>query len=223
LESVGSVEHRAVAREAVRRSVVVLKNEGLLPISPQVRRVFVAGKNAHDLGNQCGGWTIEWQGAGGRITEGTTILEGIRERVPEADVTHEAFGEGIDGSYDVGIVVLGESPYAEFRGDRQNGLRLDEEDVNALDRVARAGVPTVVVLVSGRPLVLTESLPKMNALVAAWLPGSEGAGVADVLFGRHPETGRLPVAWPRSEDHLRHDPDGPGSEPLFPCGHGFRW
>lgn len=224
LGGVGSPAHRAIARRAVRASLVLLKNEGgILPLGGAARRIFVAGKSADDLGNQAGGWTIHWQGASGDLIPGTTILEGIRDRAgAAATVTYARDASGIDASYDVAVVVIGETPYAEWPGDRDaSGLALDAEDTRTLDAVKRSGVPTVVVLVSGRPLLVTERLPDWRALVAAWLPGSEGAGVADVLFGDHAPTGTLPITWPRSAERMPVHSDDPGADPLFPFGFGM--
>jgi beta-glucosidase len=136
-------------------------------------------------------------------------------------VTHAADGSGIDGSYDVAIVVVGERPYAEWLGDRADALELDAEDLEALAAVRRSGVPAVVILVSGRPLVVTDLLPDWAAFVAAWLPGSEGQGVADVLFGDFAPTGALPVSWPRSASRLPVNVGDPSYDPLFPFGFGL--
>jgi beta-glucosidase len=217
---VGSAVHRALARRAVRESLVLLKNDGILPLAKTTRRIFVAGRSADDIGNQAGGWTIDWQGRSGDIIPGTTILESIRAAVaPGTKVTHARDASGIDGSYDVAIAVVGETPYAEWVGDRTDSLGLDSEDEDTLAALRRSGVPTVVVLVSGRPLVVTREIPSWRAFVAAWLPGSEGQGVADVLFGDAAPTGRLPRSWPRSTSQV----DAPFSDPLFPYGFGLTY
>jgi beta-glucosidase len=222
-ESFGSAEHRAVAREAVRKSLVLLKNEnGALPLAKSASRIHVAGKSADDIGNQCGGWTITWQGASGAITTGTAILQGIRAAVlGGASVTYSRDGSGADGA-DVGIVVVGETPYAEGLGDRSD-LSLAAEDVAAVRAVRRARVPTVVVLVSGRPLVLEGVLADADAVVAAWLPGTEGAGVADVLFGDFAPTGKLSHSWPRSMAQVPVNWGDAVYEPLYPYGHGLSY
>ncbi len=178
---------------------MLLKNDGrVLPLSKMTRRVHVAGRNADDLGNQCGGWTISWQGSSGAITTGgTTILQAIRAAVQGgASVTYAVDGSGAAGA-DVGVVVIGETPYAEGAGDRSD-LSLSAADVAAVQAVKRAGVPVVVVLVSGRPLILDAILGDADAIVAAWLPGTEGTGVADVLFGDYAPTGKLSHSWPRA-------------------------
>jgi beta-glucosidase len=221
--SFGSPEHRAVARRAVRESMVLLKNAGhILPLSRQARRVHVAGKNADDLGSQCGGWTIDWQGKSGTPTQGTTILSALRAALaPGTEVSYSQDGSGAAGA-DVGVVVVGERPYAEFKGDRAD-LSLDAQDLAAIANVKRAGIPVVVVVVSGRPLVLGDALEMGDALLAAWLPGSEGEGVADVLLGDAAPVGKLPFSWPRTLAQLPIHFDDPGAEPLFPYGFGLTY
>jgi beta-glucosidase len=235
LDEVGSTPHRALARQAVAKSQVLLKNRGkLLPLSGK-ERIYVAGSNADDIGNQAGGWTVAWQGLSGDIIPGNTILEGIRQVAPRARVTFSEDASAPTAGNDVGIVVVGETPYAEGFGDvggplwQDNGvprepktMRLNAADRAAVDRVCGAIDDCVVVVVSGRPLVLTDQLGRMDALVAAWLPGSQGEGVADVLFGRRPFTGRLSMTWPRT---LEQEPINVGDRryhPLFPYGWGLR-
>ncbi|MER7456028.1 glycoside hydrolase family 3 N-terminal domain-containing protein [Micromonospora sp. NPDC126480] len=220
--TLGSATHRELAREAVAKSQVVLKNGGALPLRTS-SRIFVAGRSADDIGNQSGGWTITWQGSSGNITPGTTILQGIRNTVGSAGtVTYSRTGSGIDSSYDVAVAVVGETPYAEGEGDRPAGLGLDATDLNTINTLRAAGVPVVVVLVSGRPLDVAAQLPNWNALVAAWLPGTEGQGVADVLFGVRQPTGKLPVTWMQSAGQQPIN-DGDGKPPLFPYGHGLSY
>jgi beta-glucosidase len=222
--TVGSAEHRALAREAVQKSLVLLKNDGdVLPLPTANQRIFVAGKSADNIGYQSGGWTITWQGSSGNITPGTTILQGIRNTVaPSTTVTYHHTGAGIDSSYDVAIAVIGETPYAEGAGDRPGDMGLDSTDLNTLATLRAAGVPLVVVLVSGRPLDIAAHLPNWDALVAAWLPGTEGQGVADVLFGVVGPTGKLPVTWMASASQQPIN-DGDGKTPLFPFGFGLEY
>lgn len=223
LPLVGSAAHRAVACEAVRKSLVLLKNDGALPLSRDVSLVLVAGQAADDVGLQCGGWTITWQGGRGDITPGTTLLAGIRAAVFEnTTVRYDPAGEfdATEPPADVGLVVLSEEPYAEGEGDRAD-LSLTEADVALLDRVRARCRKLVVVLLSGRPLIVTEHLPQWDAFVAAWLPGTEGQGVADVLFGEVPFSGKLPFTWPRSMDQIPLSALRAGEEPpLFPYGSG---
>ena len=221
---INSAAHRALARRAVRSSLVLLKNEqSLLPLAKDGLKIFVAGKNADNVGHQCGGWTLTWQGGSGRTVPGTSILDGIREVVGSAGtVDFAADGVGAD-RHDVAIVVIGEEPYAEFRGDRPapDTLCLDDDDLRVVERVAASCVPTVAVLVSGRPLVITGQLAHWNALVVAWLPGTEGGGVADVLFGEATPTGKLPHSWPRSAEQVPINIGDADYDPLFPYGFGL--
>jgi beta-glucosidase len=224
--AVGSSEHRAIARQAVRESQVVLVNkQATLPLPETLSQVFVAGNAADDLGMQCGGWTIAWQGSTGRITEGTTVLEAIRRAVPKARVDYSAAGDAPAGAQ-TAIVVIGERPYAEGQGDRKS-LDLDPGDVALVKRVKAAGMRTIVVLFSGRPMMLDSILPEADAIVAAWLPGTEGDGVADVLFGRYRPTGTLSHTWPTdmSQVPINVGPksEKPGAVPLFEYGFGLRY
>ncbi len=220
----GSAEHRQVARECVRQSLVLLKNEHkALPVSKSLRRIHVAGKSADDLGNQCGGWTISWQGASGAVTTGgTTILQSIRSAVsPRTQVTYAKDGAGAAGA-DIGIVVVGETPYAEFSGDRDD-LGLSADDLAAVANVKRQGIPVVVVLLSGRPLIIDAVLKDADAFVAAWLPGTEGQGVADVLFGDYRPTGKLSHSWPRSMAQIPINVGDARYDPLFKYGYGLSY
>ncbi|WP_370415857.1 glycoside hydrolase family 3 N-terminal domain-containing protein [Streptomyces fradiae] len=223
LAGVGSAEHRAVAREAAAASQVLLKNAGgVLPLKP-TQNVYVAGSNADDLGNQAGGWTVTWQGASGRTTTGTTILEAMKKSAdPGATLTWSKDASAPTAGHDVGVVVVGETPYAEGMGDVGNGhdLKLSAADQAAVDRVC-AAMPCAVLVVSGRPQLLGDRLPAIDALVASWLPGTEGDGVADVLYGRKPFTGQLPVSWPKSETQLPLNVGDASYDPQFPYGWGL--
>lgn len=197
LEMVGCAEHRALARKAVRKTLILLKNDGGLPLSKSADRLLVAGQPANDIGYQCGGWTIDWMGKPGPITPGTTILDGICEQVgANTAVTFSPTGE-FEERAEVALVVLAEEPYAEGMGDRHD-LTLNEEQVALLERVRPQCDKMVVVLFSGRPVILTDQLPMMDAFVAAWLPGTEGNGVTDVLFGDYPFVGKLKYTWPKT-------------------------
>ena len=219
----GSQEHRDLARQAVRESLVLLKNEGVLPIKKDTPKIMVAGSNADDIGNQAGGWTISWQGKSGDIIPGTTILQGIKNTVSEnTKVDYVKWPEPTEvQGYDFGVVVVGERPYAEGQGDKQD-LGLGDGDRRAIQNVCGA-MKCVVVVVSGRPMILTDDLPKMNALVAAWLPGSEGQGVADVLFGDANFTGKLPISWPRNMEQLPINVGDAKYDPLFAYGFGLKY
>ncbi|MEU2244619.1 glycoside hydrolase family 3 N-terminal domain-containing protein [Streptomyces sp. NPDC018338] len=223
LATVGSAEHRAVAREAAAASQVLLKNAGdVLPLKP-AQNVYVAGSNADDLGNQAGGWTVSWQGASGRTTTGTTILEAMRKSAdPGTTLTYSKDASAAVEGHDVGVVVVGETPYAEGMGDVGNGhdLELSAADKAAVDRVC-AAMPCAVLVVSGRPQLIGDRLPAIDALVASWLPGTEGDGVADVLYGRKPFTGQLPVSWPKSESQLPLNVGDTRYDPQFPYGWGL--
>jgi beta-glucosidase len=219
----GSEEHREVARRAVRESLVLLKNEGdALPLAKDITRIHVAGRGANDIGMQSGGWTIEWQGQMGEITEGTTILEGIRGAVVAGTaVTYSRDGTGAEGA-DVVVVVVGEEPYAEMNGDDLD-LELSAEDHATVANAASAGMPVVVVLLSGRPMILGDVLDVSDALVAAWLPGTEGQGVADILFGDFAPTGKLSFTWPRSVEQQPINIGDEDYDPLFEYGYGMTW
>ncbi len=222
--SFGSAAHRTVARQAVRESLVLLKNEkATLPLAKTARRIHVAGPGADDLGMQCGGWTIDWQGSpGNHVPGGTSILTAIRNSVsPQTAVTFSHDGTGAEGA-DFGVVVIGERPYAEGLGDSID-LSLPKESLAAMANMKKSGIPLVVVLLSGRPVILGDIPEQAQALVAAWLPGSEGQGVADVLFGDCPPTGRLSHSWPRSVSQLPLNYGDKNYDPLFPLGFGLKY
>ncbi|KAH7838152.1 hypothetical protein Vadar_022634 [Vaccinium darrowii] len=229
LETVGCKLHRELAREAVRKSLVLLKNakdpkKPFLPLDRNAKKILVAGTHADDLGYQCGGWTISWVGSSGRTTIGTTILDAIKEAV--GDETEVVFEQnpspdtftGQDFSY--AIVAVGEPPYVESGGDDPN-LIISFNGSEIISSVADR-VPTLAILISGRPLVIEPSLlEKVDALVAAWLPGSEGGGITDVIFGDHEFHGRLPITWFRSVDQLPMRYGENSYDPLFPLGFGL--
>jgi beta-glucosidase-like glycosyl hydrolase len=220
---IGSPEHRQVAREAAAASQTLLRNENdLLPLAADAS-VYVAGSGADSLGRQLGGWTASWQGSVEAVTEGTSIIAGMQEVAPNAAITFSEHASEPIGDADVGVVVVAEDPYAEGVGDAGAGehdMAVSEADAAAIDTVC-AAVDCVVIVVSGRPIELTSHLAEVDALVAAWLPGSEGAGVADPLFGATPYGGRLPVTWPRATDQEPMNVGDPAYDPLYPFGFGL--
>jgi len=284
--SFGSQAHREVAREAVRKSLVLLKNEGdILPLRHDAR-VLVTGKNAHNRGHQCGGFTVAWQGVNDKkpidtgiyddvdrekvrdgaesqapsynslIVGGTSVWEGISRAAPNA-VLSEDGSDADPALHDVAIVVIGEVPYAEMLGDIRveglaKGLRISKgstsdagveaipvmkqgpygthlylhqlhpEDIATIERIRAKGVPVVCVMICGRPLVIERELEASQAFVVAWFPGSEGQGVADVLFGDYPVQGRLGFSWPRYDDENWNLGDA-DYNPRFPYGFGLRY
>lgn len=222
--SFGSQQHRRVARQAVRESLVLLKNDAdLLPVAKNIRHIHVAGRGADNIGMQCGGWTVAWQGGMGNITTGgTTLLAAVRQAVSaDTTVTYSLDGAGAAGA-DLGIAVIGETPYAEGVGDRSD-LSLAAEDVKVVDNLKAAGMPVLVILLSGRPLILGKVLDRADALLAAWLPGTEGGGIADVVFGDFTPAGRLSFTWPRSMAQIPINKGDADYDPLFPFGFGLSY
>ncbi|TVR18906.1 MAG: beta-glucosidase [Anaerolineaceae bacterium] len=222
LDDVGCAAHRATAREAVQKSLVLLKNDNdALPLSKSTERVLLAGRGADDIGMQCGGWTIEWQGGMGDIVDGTTLRDALNAELSSESVIYDSTAEFGDVHAPVGIVAVGEAPYAEGFGDNGH-LVLCDEDIAAIEKTRAHCDRLIVVLFSGRPLVITEQVALADAFVVAWWPGTEGAGMTDLLFGDVAFTGKLNHSWPRSLDQLplsrlkAHD-----QPPLFPLGHGL--
>ncbi|MBN1576932.1 MAG: glycoside hydrolase family 3 C-terminal domain-containing protein [Chitinispirillaceae bacterium] len=231
---VGAPEHRALAREAVRKSLVLLKNNNtILPLDP-ASRVLVAGSGADSIPLQVGGWSLTWQGdntTNRDFKNATSILNGIK--AVAKNVYHDPTGESADSAkHDVAVVVIGENPYAEFRGDIEGGLTLEHaethpEDIALLERIKKAKVPIVTVFLSGRPLCVNKELNCSEAFVAAWLPGSEGAGVADMLFAskdgtmRYDFTGKLSFSWPKKPCQTTVNFNDKAYDPLFPLGYGL--
>ena len=224
IATIGSAAHRAVARRAAAESQVLLKNaHSVLPLR-STGKIYVAGSNADDEGNQTGGWTLTWQGQSGPIPGATSILAGMQQDAPNATITYSEDASAPMTGYRVGVVVVGETPYAEGMGDvGTNGhtLQLSVADRDAVDKVCGA-MRCVVLDVSGRPLDLTGIVPEADGVVASWLPGSEGEGVADVLFGKTPFTGRLPVTWAKAESQLPINVGDKRYDPLYPYGWGLR-
>lgn len=228
-QEIGSADHRAIAREAVAKSLVLLKNDGVLPVKASAN-ILVVGDAADDIGRQSGGWTLSWQGDGNTNADfpgATSIYAGIAAAA-KAGGGHATLST--DGSFtqrpDVAIVVFGEQPYAEMRGDVRT-LEFeagDKRSLATLKKLKSAGIPTVSVFLSGRPLWVNPELNQSDAFVAAWFPGSEGAGVADVLIGgKRDFTGRLAYSWPRTAGQFRLNRGMPGYDPLFPFGYGLSY
>lgn len=205
VQTVPEAEQRALARRAVTESMVLLKNDGVLPIKPTVAHIKVAGSAANNIGRQMGAWSLEWQGfEGNDVVGATSILAGIKAVVSnKTNVEYDALGNfSNDGALaDVGIAVVGEKPYAEGWGDKEFPI-LDEADLVAIQNLQQVSKKVVVVLISGRPLLISNEIDSFAGLVAAWLPGSEGEGVADALFGVKPFTGTLPLPWPARAEQL---------------------
>ncbi|HNV29639.1 MAG TPA: glycoside hydrolase family 3 N-terminal domain-containing protein [Cyclobacteriaceae bacterium] len=230
ISKIGIQAHRDVARQAVRESLVLLKNKNsVLPLKKNAK-IVVVGEFADNSGLQSGGWTVNWQGMTENYAGATTILEGIR-KFSKGEVVYNKDGSGNDDA-DIAVIVVGETPYAEFFGDiggvmNKYQLTLTEAHQTLIDTYAWKGIKTVVVFISGRPLVVTKQLEQVDAFVAAWFPGSEGDGIAEVLFGEYDFKGKLPHSWPKSEEDYqgKYGPnfwDG-SIEPLFPIGFGLRY
>ena len=219
--AVGSPEHRAVARQCVRESLVLLKNENhILPLSKNIKHLAVVGTGADDLGMQCGGWTVNWQGSRGNVMPGgTTLLAALKQAVsPETQITFSPNAGDLQNA-DVVIAVVGEPPYAEMKGDREQ-LNLSAEDMALIAWAKASGKPVVTILYSGRPLILDSALADSTAFIAAWLPGTEGLGMTDALFGDYKFTGKLPRIWPADNQHLRTA--DAAQKLLFPFGFGLK-
>lgn len=245
----GSASHREVARECVQKSLVLLKNEGnALPLQKS-ENIVVVGPWANKIGAQCGGWTISWQGAvDNESVVGTTILEGLQSL--GSNVTFDESGNNLANADKV-VLVVGEAPYSETQGDhgldeasgescpncymyaegKMSIFLKDCPNANLIEQCNASGKPVIIVLISGRPMIITDELAKCNAFVAAWLPGSEGKGVGDVLFGDVPFSGKLTHTWPRSFDQIpintgtaySDEPKGSGGDPLFDYGYGLTY
>lgn len=228
LKSVGSVEHRKLARTAVASSAVLLKNQGsLLPLSKSTNRILVAGSGADNVGRQSGAWTVEWQGVDGNwMPGGTSILQGIRQVVGSGSRVDYSLNGKIDAANnkaDVGIAVISEKPYAEGWGDNANPT-IDAKDIQAIKNLKESSKKIIVIILSGRPLIITDQISSWDVAIAAWLPGSEGAGVADVLFGNTTFKAKLPVTWPLNIQQVPTKADGSthnNTKPLFERGFGL--
>ncbi|MGC8765885.1 MAG: glycoside hydrolase family 3 protein [Brevinematia bacterium] len=243
IDSIGSKKHREIAKEIVRKSLVLLKNNGILPITNNYKRILVTGKNASDVGNQCGGWTIykygSWQRwlhqTNGLITSGKTIFHSLKEHFKNSEVVYEKEPKSLKyKEYDIAIAVIGERPYAEKGGyrrmltlDYEDFLNpdiyvLDYRDTRVIRKVVEAKIPLVIIFVAGRPLMVKDIIKKSDAFLMAWLPGTEGDGVVDVITGKYSPTGRLPVRWPANMWQIPFDYKRK-QKPLFPLGFGLSY
>ena len=219
---VGSAAHRMVARRAVQRSLVVLKNDGaVLPLAKATANVALAGNTADNTGNMCGGWTLTWQGQNMMPVPGATSVRQAMEAAIAGRVTYSNNGSS-RGNANVGVAVIGEAPYSEDVGDRSD-LTIPGDQVAVVRTLKEAGLRTVVVLVAGRPMIIEPLMPYADAIVMAWLPGSEGAGVTDVLFGDVAPVGKLPFTWPRTMAQIPINQGDTTYDPLYPYGHGLTW
>ncbi len=221
LAEVGKTEHRNVARQAVRESLVMLKkNDNVLPLPKSGSKILVIGEHANNIGLQCGGWTVQWQGESGEVTEGTTILEGLQK----VAVSNEyVFSEDVNFTQtdaDYAIVVIGEQPYAEMYGDREN-LELESPQIEMVRKLKNMGIPVITILISGRPMLINPALHNSDVFIAAWLPGTEGDGIAEVLFGDFQPKGILPVSWAKSMSQIPINYGDANYEPLFPYNFGI--
>ena len=232
IENIGSIEHRDVARQAVRESLVLLKNANeTLPINKDTKKIVVVGKHANNAGLQSGGWTIAWQGTDWNYDGATTILEGV-EAISNGEVVYDENGSGTHVDADVAIIVVGENPYAEMFGDIGDGkgqhtLNLSDKNVGIINAYMGKVPKVVLILVTGRPLVVTNEIDESDAFVVAWLPGSEGDGIAEVLFGDYNFKGKLPHSWPKSKADF-YGNFGPNMwdesiKPLYPFGYGLSY
>ena len=220
---VGSKKHRDLARKSVRKSLVLLKNKGdILPLNKDSGKITLVGEHADNIGYQSGGWTIHWQGGSGDITPGTTILDAFKSAVADSNSIHYSkYGENLLNP-DMVVVVVGEKPYSEGVGDRES-LHLSDEDIKLLKKVKNSNLPYVVVLISGRPMIINEALAESDAFVAAWLPGTEGGGISDVIFGDYNFTGRLSMTWPKSMKQIPINYGDRNYDPLFQFGFGLSY
>ena len=231
ISKIGNKSHRDKARQAVRESLVLLKNKNnVLPID-KTKTILVVGEHANSTGLQSGGWTISWQGSKESYSGGTTILEGI-QKLSKGKVIYDKDGVGENIKADVAVLVVGEPPYAEFFGDighisNKLSLRLSMDQRKIVRKYSEKNIPVVVVLISGRPLLVTNQIKQSDAFVVAWLPGSEGLGIAEVLFGDYNFTGKLPHTWPKSITNYKgkYGPNywDASNEPLFELGYGLKY
>ena len=232
IKKIGCSEHRNKARQAVRESLVLLKNENnVLPIQKDVKKIVVVGEHADNSGLQSGGWTVAWQGTNESYSGASTILDGIK-KLAIGEVVYDTNATANYKDVDVAIIVVGETPYAEFFGDigdeqGQYKLTLSDQHQQYINKYSTLNTKVVVVLISGRPLVTTDQINQSDAFIAAWLPGSEGDGVAEVLFGDYNFKGKLPHTWPKSTDDFNglYGPNfwDKSIDPLYKFGYGLTY
>lgn len=232
VSKIGIKAHRDIARQAVRESLVLLKNDAqTLPLSKQLNKIVVVGEHADNAGLQSGGWTIAWQGVTENYNGATTILDGIKQQT-RAEIVYDKMAQQQHPDADVAIIVVGETPYAEFFGDiggemDRYQLTLTEAHQNYIEHYKNQNVAVVVILISGRPLVTTKQIEQSDAFVAAWLPGSEGHGIAEVLFGDYDFKGTLPHSWPKQVEDFNglYGPNfwDNSMAPLFEYGYGLNY
>lgn len=232
ISKIGIKKHREIAKKAVRESLVLLKNDNqVLPISKEIKKIVVVGEHANNAGLQSGGWTVNWQGSTENYKGAATILEGIKKQ-SKGTVVYDKNATENHSDADLAIIVVGEIPYAEFFGDighesNQLQLTLTEQHQQYIKTYTEKGVKTLVILISGRPLVVTNEISKSNAFVAAWLPGSEGEGIAEVLFGDYNFKGKLPHSWPKmlNDYEYKYGPNfwDKTLKPLYEFGFGMTY
>jgi len=220
VKEVGSREHRQLARQAVRQSMVLLKNKNqALPLT-NPKNILIVGRAADDIGMQAGGWTIEWQGDHGDTTPGTSILDAFKKEFASSEIIYDPMAtKKLKTKAEVGVVVIGEQPYAEGVGDRER-LLLSPEDVKRVASAKQNSNKVIVIILAGRPLIIAEAIKDVDSVVMAWLPGTEGEGITDVLSGKNNFSGKLPIAWPKTMEQIE---EKNMKDPLFPFGFGMNY